>query len=236
MAKRRAPRKPITLSSNVIRENQQHRKDSPAFRRAWDTIDDLASLYDSLSTLYETEDHTRSREAQALRYRDQWTKARDRAQKRFDDALLALDDLRRERRWEAETKAGLNSPLSEPAAQEIRAALRALSPAQRDKAIREAALSGDWAVVNAVRNTPSQLLVGPYTAPLGELVTTMIHVADPELVELEQDIDTATQIVGGAAKQFRTLSASMRDLEAEQRGEQEQAAREAAEKRLAPES
>lgn len=229
---KKAPERPITLSGNVLRGQQSHRNSDPSFVRAWRTLDEVGDTFDALVGLYSNPSPDRTVESHALKYKDAHQKARDRMLKRVEDALLDLDAVRQSRRREAEIKAGLHSPVSDTVAAEIRATLRQMTPDDRNRAIREAALSGDAAVVNAVRSAPTSMLTGGHTVPLDEIVEQMVLQADPELQQVNDDVDMASSLLAGGMKQFNKLTAEIRDPLAEARGEAQREAIRRAEAKL----
>ncbi len=225
---RKAPQRPVTLSSKPLRRTLSHRAEVSAFSNAFDVLDALGASFDALVTLYQTPDPTRTIEAAAVKYRDQHKRAVERATEGTRRALDGLNNELFRRREAAIVKAGLRQPLTDAAASEIRSALRAMPMADRERAIRNAVANGDAALLQSVMDAPSKLLVGEHNVPVGELVEVMIDNADPDYRSFADDVEAVESLVGGGFVQFDKLTGGMRDIEAENRAEAQQAALQAA--------
>jgi len=226
--------KPVLLSSkNLSRLMTENGRNSYAFVRARTAIDQMSSLFDSLDTLHRTPSPNMTMEGRALRYRQQFEKAMQASKQSALAAVEALNAHEAELVRDAEIAAGLHKHVDTATAQEIRSALRAMSQAERDRVVREAALAGDATIIQAIRSAASPLLTGPISVPMDEMIRVMIEQASPELGAQLEDISTAADLLEGAVAAFTREAQSRRDPMLEARAEQQSEATRRAEAALA---
>jgi hypothetical protein len=223
--------KPISFSSTPLRKALEHRNGQGQFVRAFTALDEIGKLYDSIDTLHKTPDPSLTKEGRAIRYKTHTEKAREKASRLANSTIEDLIELESSAIREAEEKAGLHRTLSDSEAREIREAIRALPPAERDTAIRDAAMNGDSAIIQAVRLSPTPLLVGGAAVP-ETLITAMIENANPELAQLREEIVTALDAVGYACQVLAEEINVRRDPILEERAEQQAQATKKAEDSL----
>lgn len=183
------------------------------------TIEKLSGLYDSLEKLQTVKDPDLTPEKRAMTYRDNWKKANESARNSLMRSADHLDALERNYREEAAHKAGLNKPLSESAAQEIRATLRAMPQKERDKVLRDAALNGDAMILKAVRDAASPWLVGEITVPVETLVDELVQNRVPELRQQLDALHEADNRLKMAGDAFMKETNAMREPHLEHIGD-----------------
>jgi hypothetical protein len=220
--------KSTLLSPTVIRDRFSHRTE-PEFLRAFRTIDDVSSSYDALKTLRETPDPTLSREGKALRFQTSYDKALKRVSASAQQTVAELSDLEERIKSDALKAAGLSDWLPEAQAQEIRAALRSMSPADREKVVQEAIAANDSATIRAITQSPTAFLYGGLKTPVNELVEVMLESASPGFKSRLDEVASATDFIAASVKTFATTTSDLRDRFAEELGAEQLAASKAAE-------
>jgi len=226
--------KPIMLSSKNLRNMMTgNGRNSYAYIKTATAIDEMSRLHDALDTLHRTPSPQMTKEGRAAKYRQQFDKAMAASKAAALAAVDALNDRERELIRDAEIKAGLHTHVPEVTQQEIRQALRELPQAQRDQAVREAAMRGDASVIAAVRNAASPLLTGAVTVPVDELVKMLVAKHSPGLDDELQDISTAYDLLTGAVNSFAREAEARRDPYLETMAEEQEAATKAADAAIA---
>lgn len=216
--------RPALLSSNPVRGNLS--EDVPEFRHVMAAIDRLGDLHEGLAAIRGTSDSRVTREARAERYAEQLAAAKGMKAKIINNVRHDLNARRDRLRNAAIEKSGLNG--NYPQAEEVRSVLRSLSKEERDKAINEAVDNGDAWIVAAFVKMPD-LLTGKTSLSKAQLTDIFIKRATPELdVELDA-IDTAFESLKLAEDTFDKHVEAMRDIEAENRANEDRRAVEEAE-------
>nr|BBD50120.1 hypothetical protein [Haliea sp. ETY-M] len=184
----------------------------------------LSSLYDSLATLHDTPDPSRTKESRALRYKQQHETATKKATQLLERATANREQLIQDARAAAYERTGLNQTLPHAEAQEMRAALRELSEEDRTKALQRASQAGDAKLLKAVLDAPSPVLIGPISMPLNTMVDVMLDNAAPDHRQDIQDAESAFTHFEIALEAFTTSTEGMRDPLLEAAAEQQQEA------------
>jgi hypothetical protein len=96
-------------------------------------------------------------------------------------------------------------------AAEIRAALRAMPQAERDRTISDAIERGDAAVIASVQRV-SPLLIGPLTVPVESLTNLYLDRHAPEMRSQLEAVEAAATNLSFAASAFKRAAEDMRDL------------------------
>lgn len=205
--------KPALLSSSNVRRLMQEgkREGSYAFIRTAQAVDELSRLHDALDSLHRTPNPSLTKEARAMKYRAQFTRAMEAGKASALAAVDALNAREAEIKKQAEVRAGLHSHIDAATLAEVRNALRQLPQAERDAAIRDAAQRGDAAVIQAVRNAPSALLTGHVGVPMESLLEMLVTRAAPDLIDELGDISTAFDLLNGATGAFAREAEARRD-------------------------
>jgi hypothetical protein len=134
----------------------------------------------------------------------------------LNNARHDLNSRRDRLRNAAIERSGLNG--NYPQGEEVRSALRELSPQDRDKAVQEAVDSGDAWIVGSVVRYPD-LLTGKLSLSKAMLTDVFIERASPELHDELAAIDTAFEHLALAEDSFSREAERMRDIEAENRAD-----------------
>jgi len=226
--------KPIMLSSKNLRTMMTgNGRNSYAFIKAATAIDEMSRLHDALDTLHRTPSAQLTKEGRAAKYRQQFDRAMAASKAAALAAVDALNAHEAELIRDAEIKAGLHTHVLEVTQQEIRQALRELPQAQRDQAVREAAMRGDASVIAAVRNAASPLLTGLINVPIDELVQMLVAKHSPGLDDELQDVSTAVDLLQGAVNAFTREAEARRDPHLEAEAQRQDAATQAADAAIA---
>ncbi|MEE4537560.1 MAG: hypothetical protein V2J51_03590 [Erythrobacter sp.] len=136
------------LSSKLARENLGKKADVYEINRALNAIDNIGQLYDALSAAQKSVDPLETPQARAMRYETQYLKATAKGEEVLLGAMESLNNLAATIKQQALFQAGLTDPPA--SAQEIRASLRSMSQADRDKAIADAFESNDREVLASI--------------------------------------------------------------------------------------
>ena len=124
---------------------------------------------------------------------------------------------------QAFAKSGLDKPIGEAQAAEIRAVLRSMGDKERDKLLKEAALNGDALMLKAVRDAASPVLYGGTITPIETLINQLLHKTNPDLqAKLDALADADTRVRGAGDAYMKDVS-ELRDLQAESLAEKQQA-------------
>lgn len=215
--------RPATLSSTALQNAVGHRI-SHEFTHAIAAINQLSGLYDSLIVLHDTPDPSRTKEARALRYKQQHEAAIRKAKTLLEQVAGNMDTLARKARESAEQKAGLHEHMSDALAAELRGALRSLPEKDRNAAIMSAATHKEVGILKAVIESPSALLIGPVSVPLDQIITDYLDTADPSYRETRQDVESAQTHFEFALDTFITETKKLRDPALEEKAEIQQQA------------
>lgn len=197
------------LSSQTTRNNLHPGKDSiPAIARALAAIDQIGGLYDGLRKVHETENPNETPTARAMRFETQLKAADAKARKITEEAGAMLDSFAQSLKVRALEEAGLASqPLSGP---EIRASLRGMTQAERDKAIAEAFDRGDVEVLSSIYGQ-NRLLWGGTSKPLERQFALYIDKAAPEVRAESEALDKAYEGISLAVDSFVAAGEKWRD-------------------------
>lgn len=220
--------KSTLMSPSVIRDRFAHRQEL-AFLKTFSAIDDISSTHDALKTLRETPDPTLTREGRAMRFQSNYEKGLARVSKSAQTAISELYELEQAVKASARKAAGLDENLPESQAQEIRNALRSMSPADREKVVQNAVASNDNATIRAITQSPASFLYGDLKTPVNALVEVLLESASPGFKERLDEINSATDFVGASVKSFSEATGKLRDFLAEDEGAQQLAASKTAE-------
>jgi hypothetical protein len=182
-------------------------------------IDKLGNLHDALHEAQKSIDPAETAEARAMRYEAQFTRAVERGRDVATAVMGRLMTTAAEIEARGIEAAGL---ASEPrSAAEIRAALRSMSPAEREKAISRAFETRDSEVLASIYNA-SGVTWGGTKAPVGERFRVYIDEVSPETVVQRQAADSLMQSLELAAEAFTKAAKKWRDPIAAERGRQQQ--------------
>lgn len=224
--------KPVFLNAEKTRAKLMNSALGGELLGVMNAVDTMSGLYDGLTKLHATPDPNLTREARALKYKRRFEQASEAVRKKATSAAEQLDILERRIKSDAEVKAGLHSPQTEAAAQEIRSVLRSLDQKARDKMLRDAALSGDVAILQAVRNATTPALYGGTTEPVESLIDMHLQKVAPELAEQRAALDAATHALNLAVDSYMSTTNELRDPMGEHIAEKQEADTRSAEEQL----
>lgn len=217
--------RPGILSSKRLRESETRH---PLRGDIADFIDGLASQYDALGVLHSTVDPEMTKTGHAVRVKNAVIRAMDSNGKRAIKLAERLADHESNLLFKARERAGLLQPFSESHLSELRSALRQMTQADRERAIKTAFDKNDNALIRAIQEASSPVLVGSHKLALDVLMDTYLHKHNPELM---QDIEENNQLVNRldiVSDSFVKSVQTMRDVELEEQAEKnKQATREA---------
>lgn len=210
-----------SLSSAAAREALDH-VSNPVYDGLFNTIDNLASLYDGLEAVRHNADPTQTAEANAIAYKRKYDGVKEQAQKLIDNRVAAIVAHEAKVVADANAKAGLDK--RPPQADAVWATLRGMTQKDRDAAVLDAINRGDRVVIGAIVHSLSPLLTGTFTVPIETTVEHFLSMHAPELAEERENIETALNFLSNAAGAFKQTTEKMRDLAAEERAERGAAA------------
>ena len=164
-----------------------------------------------------------------MRFQSNYEKGLARVSKSAQTAISELYELEQAVKASARKAAGLDENLPESQAQEIRNALRSMSPADREKVVQNAVASNDNATIRAITQSPASFLYGDLKTPVNALVEVLLETASPGFKERLDEINSATDFVGASVKSFSEATGKLRDFLAEDEGAQQLAASKTAE-------
>ena len=222
-------KRPATLSSRAAYASLSHCNHS-AVTGITRAIDQLAGLYDGLASVRAAQNPMHTAEARAQAYKKQFEAAQKRAEEILRGAVGDMASFQADAESAARTKAGLDR--SVPHAAEIRSALRNMTQAERDKAMSDSLAAGDTEPLLSCMGA-NPILTGRFTTPMEVHLKLLMETAAPELVQARADLESMGNHLSVAAGAFRKASEAMRDLNAEQRGEQGEQLAAEAERKLA---
>lgn len=194
------------------------------------TIDNLASLYDGLAAVRANADPLKTREANAIAYKQRFDAAKEQAQTLLQSRVQAVVAYEAKLIADAHAKAGIDK--RPPQADAIWQTLRGMNQKERDGAVLDAINRGDRVVIAAIVHSPSPLLTGSFTVPVEMTIEHYLSTHAPEQGEERENIETALTFLNNAAGAFRTTTEKMWDLAAEERAEEGSAAAKQAEAAL----
>jgi hypothetical protein len=222
-------KRPATLSSRAARTGLAHCKHFAATGIA-QAIDQLGGLYDGLAAVRAAQNPMHTAEARAQAYKKQFEAAQKRGEEILKRGVDQMVSFQADAEDAAREKAGLNR--SVPHAAEIRSALRNMTQAERDKAMSDSLAAGDTEPLLSCMGA-NPILTGRFTTPMEVHLKLLMETAAPELVQARADLEAMGNHLSVAAGAFRKASEAMRDLNAEQRGEQGEQLAAEAERKLA---
>jgi hypothetical protein len=203
------------LSSSIARKQLDHLGDWP--KALFATIDQISDIFDGLVAVRETVNPSETEEARAVKYRDAHQRATARVDQLLQDAVGRLVD--RERKLQADALARAELNRASPLAAEIRATLRGMSQADRDRAVTDAVASGNADVILAIQSIP-EMLRGPLSVPVETTTRLFLEQTSPTLTADLADVSAALETLNLAAGAWRRAAEEMRDLPAERRADE----------------
>lgn len=221
------------LSAAQLRKSLENHRLQQKLEPIATFIDSMATSYKSLAELSANPSPELTKQGWALKFAKHRATALESAKRAAVKHAEVLHDLEKQLRSEAEIKAGLHSPLGASEAAELRMALRQMRQEERDAAIVDAAERGDVALLRAVRESPSRVLVGHVNAPLDEMVAAIIHRANPDLQSDLDALNEARTRLELGCEAFVSGTHKMRDIAAEDEAAQQAEAVRKAEAALA---
>jgi hypothetical protein len=189
-----------------------------AIHDALHAIDRLSAIYDALQEASRSIDPSETMEARAMRYEVQHDKAMQRARDLVFPAAERLMDLQTAIEARAVHAAGLATPPQ--AAAEIRAALRGMSSAEREKAITKAFETGDTEILASIHGQNS-LLWGGVKAPVQSRFQAFVVARVPELERQREALGTVQTSLELASGAFVKAASAWRNLPAAGRGREQ---------------
>jgi|GEM_PF-5073660 len=215
-------KRPPLMGSKIARRTLEGRQERE-FHRLFELMDTIDRHYEALDTLHKTPNPNLTKEASAARYGEQYRKAHKMLGNMSVELSNDLASLESRLKSEAETKAGLNKPMTEAAQQEIRAALRSMPQKERDKTLREAALNGDVGILKSVREASTPFLYGGTSEPVESLIQQHMERAVPNLRSDLEAIEHANSHLKMSVDGFVRETEKMRDpiLESSAEAQQE---------------
>ena len=216
------------LSSAVMRKNFDHLDFSKSAIMA---IDQIGDIYDGIKEFRANPPPDMTRDGQEHHFRNSYANAMNTAEtivKSTREKLIAHESNLYKA---ARAKAGLERNRNDPELVEIRAALRGMSMADRDKALARALDTGDTSVIAAIQDV-SSVLIGETTTALDTMTGLFIERANPtirdDLANVANAIDTFELTVTAFTGEVEKL----RDLEAEREADRHKEASKMAEAKL----
>lgn len=209
MANRTLEIRSALLKSDTTRNNLTPGKDRiPEIAKALGAIDSIGGLYDGLRRVHETENPNETPTARAMRFETQLKAADAKARKITDEAGAVLDSFAQSLKARALHEAGLSSqPISGP---EIRASLRAMPQAERDKAIADAFERRDNEVLSSIYGQ-NRLLWGGTSKPLDKQFALYIDTVAPDVRADSEALDKAYEGLSLAVDTFVAAGEKWRD-------------------------
>lgn len=223
------PTRHPALSSRAARHNLSHVA-HPAALWIARSIDELAGLYDGLAAVRAAQNPMHTAEARAKDYKQRFEAAQKRAEEVLRRGIEQMASFQADAEDAAREKAGLNRTV--PNAAEIRSALRSMTQEDRDKAMSDSLAAGDTEPLLACM-AANPILTGRFTTPMEVHLKLLMETAAPELVQARADLEAMGNHLSVAAGAFRKGTEAMRDLNAEERGEQGEQLAAEAERKLA---
>lgn len=218
------------LSSKVARQALgENFPVSTELQYALNTIDSFGSLYDALAKAQKSINPQESPEARAMRYEKQYQQAVAKVERALDDTMGRIEAFKEGIRAAGLFQAGLKDEPKDAA--EIRAALRSMTPKERDKAIKDAFDSGDAQILTSIR-AANPVTWGGSSMPLEPMFDAFIDRVTPELVKQRAAMQKVTQSLKLATEAFFNGAEEWRDPLAAEKGRQQQAEFERAEAEL----
>ena len=183
-------------------------------------IDKLGDLFDALAVAQQTINPQETPEARAKRYEKQFQASVAKVERTLDEAMARLNSQCETIREAGIYRAGLSAEPKD--AQEIRAALRQMTPKERDKAISEAFDRNDADVLSAIRAS-NPVTWGGSSMPLAQMYDAYIDRVTPELVKQRDALTRASQSLKLATEAFFNGADEWRDPLAAAKGEAQKA-------------
>ncbi|MER9478105.1 hypothetical protein NKI74_01575 [Mesorhizobium sp. M0494] len=212
--RKRTPLRPPLLNPDIARGNVTN-PDMPELVGVFSALSSLSNLWDGLDATRSVVDPLVTREAAALRYKENFLKATTLATAAVRASASKIMEARDRLRHEAKGKAGLLADYGN--SKELRDVLRSMKQEDRDAAITAALSRGDHAVIAALQ--AHELLVGPTSRPLKSIINQFVAERAPEEMAKIEDLDTVEEHLTFAYQQFGKSIQDMRDLQAERDGE-----------------
>lgn len=213
--------RPGILSSKSLRASETPH---PLRGELADFIDNLANQYNALNVLHTTADPEMTRTGHAVKVKSAVIRTIESSGKRAVKLFGRLADYESLIIHQAKERAGLLKPYPEAHLSELRSALRQMSTAERERAIKAAFDKNDVAVIRAINEASSPVLVGEHKLPMDEMLSTFLHRHNPNLAqELEESkaLSARLEIVSDS---FVSSVQSMRDIALEEEAEKNQRA------------
>lgn len=200
--------RPGVLSSKTLRASETRH---PLRIDVADFIDTLASQFNALSVLHTTADPEMTKTGHAVKVKNAVIRAVESNGKRAVRLVERLADHESNRLYQARERAGLLKPYPESHLSELRSALRQMSYAERERAIKAAFDKNDVAVIRAVNEASSPVLVGEHNLPMDIMISTFLHKHDPELMRDMEEAKELTARLEIVSESFVSSVQGMRD-------------------------
>jgi hypothetical protein len=175
---------------------------------SFDAIDRIGRLYDTLRATHETVDPHENPQARAMRYETQYQKAVTKAREVALAAAARLDANAAVIDSSAVYQAGLHT--KPETAAEIRAALRSMTPAEREKAVSEAFKNRDTEILASIHGA-SAVTWGGIKAPIKDVFKAYIDEVSPDWVRQRENLAKVTGALDLAADSFVKSADKWRD-------------------------
>lgn len=208
--------RPGVLSSKGLRASETRH---PLRGDVADFIDGLANQYDALGVLHGTADPEMTKTGHAVRVKNAVIRAMETNGKRAVKLAERMADHESNLLFKARERAGLLQPFSESHLSELRSALRQMSQQEREKAIKTAFDKNDNAVIRAVQEASSPVLVGSHKLPLDVLMDTYLHKHNPELMQDIEENKQLTNRLDIVSDSFVKSVQTMRNIDLEEQAE-----------------
>lgn len=201
--------RPGVISSRGFRKAYEgSRWDSPLFRETAGVLDGAQLTFDGLIAVRESASPLKTREANAVALRASVQKAVEITKAKITSRREAFVTAMLAREAGAYRSAGV---VDMPGAEEVRSALRAMTPKERDSALGEAIKRGDKHVISAIHFAPSPVTTGAFSAPVSNLIEQYVREQNPGYSEEMTDMVGAINHLDIVAEAFSKGADDLRD-------------------------
>lgn len=205
--------RPGSLSGRQIRQTFAS-LNHPAVTWSARALDEMAELWDGLEAVRSNANPLNTAERRAADFLKHHEATTKRAREVVDRAVQSIAQLEQDTLSAARAKLGLDRV--PPHAAEIRAALRAMPQAERDKAMSDALAAGDVELLTACMGSHS-VLTGKFTVPLDTQLRALIETQCPEVAACREAVEQLGTALSIGYKSFEASANNMRDRGAESR-------------------
>lgn len=202
--------RPGSLSGRQIRQTFAS-LNHPAVTWSARALDEMAELWDGLEAVRSNANPLNTAERRAVKHHEATTK---RAREVVDRAVQSIAQLEQDTVSAARAKLGLDRV--PPLAAEIRAALRAMPQAERDKAMSDALAAGDVELLVSCMGA-HPVLTGAFTIPLDVQTRALIETQCPEVAACREAVEQLGTALSVGFHAFEASANNMRDRGAESR-------------------